>query len=87
MIRRKYLKQVMAFATAISMVLPQTAVYAEDMSAQQSNVEQTSQEQNEPVKTYPIFLSFTSKIYIPSLHSTFVYYMNKKNKTLPKITW
>ena len=33
MIRRKYLKQVMAFATAISMVLPQTAVYAEDMSA------------------------------------------------------
>lgn len=52
MIRRKYLKQVMAFATAISMVLPQTAVYAEDMSAQQSNVEQTAQEQNEPVNTY-----------------------------------
>lgn len=42
----------MAFATAISMVLPQTAVYAEDMSAQQSNVEQTAQEQNEPVNTY-----------------------------------
>ena len=46
------MKQVMAFATAISMVLPQTAVYAEDMSAQQSNVEQTAQEQNEPVNIY-----------------------------------
>ncbi len=50
--RRKYLKQVMAVATAISMVLPQTVAYAEDVSAQQSNVVQVLQEQNLPVNTY-----------------------------------
>ena len=32
--------------------------------------------QKEPVKTNPIFLSFTSKFYISSFHSTFIYYTN-----------
>ena len=51
-------------------VKPGVEVYLDE------SLKRFTDEQKEPVKTNPIFLSFTSKFYISSFHSTFIYYTN-----------